>query len=699
MATNGGADDSVTVSRPARADSGQASVENKSRAEYDALVRQFLADDRASVSANMVNVLSQDKACALFTSYITRLAGDEDKEKEVPLPNGPRAVGKDEGETAPREIDDVSDALRLSYRATMLLTNEDSSDALITFLADKSKLLTKSIFQVFQPDSHGNLRHGCRVLDYLMRLYLDDVYEVLGKDAATVQRYMGAMLNHIEHAPVAEVFLSLVAKPHNAALMRYYSCTPPKKWGFYRALSEWKVLLVLGDHVSNAAYAEAHTIGAADVFIELIDRLAADDNGELLLQPAAYCPELVANLVSAAVDRSGEHTIGQRTAAIKCLHKLLHKSTLDKVQGPPTSPYQSFGATIVNLMPNQLAPLREKIFELAELHLVRLLRYLIEKYEHQQNIEMDLDSGKPLPAGAVRHTGYVVKVPFTEYRLTLVESIVEIVSHNPSKLSEHFDANVWRVLLAWFFEYAHNNLYHAAFYHLVFLALRTDNQTALEVLVKKLKLVSLLVEHYRNDAVGSSNKGYILQLCNAVRLQAASQSPEAFLRNFLQSHTIWRSFEPELRGKTSELTTAGLGFNVPQPVRHGFQKDSWQPVDEVQDGIDHGSEFARSLGFVDDVAWPEEDAGDSNRRKKKKKKGKKGKHGRTSNADEDGDGESDSTDPAAEEEEEGAAHSNGDAASSEAIEELETNGVNGRAHSQGHTTPKKKKTKKKHHKK
>ncbi|POM59339.1 hypothetical protein PHPALM_31945 [Phytophthora palmivora] len=517
----------VTVSRRDSA----ASASNP-----DELLRSVLSEENPSVSAPLVSALSTDATLASFVDFITRV------KSPTSLPDGPDgeklATAVDVAKRRENETEDnVTPELRTSYRATMLLTNDDTADALLTFLGDKSKLLTRCLFPAFQRDAKGNLRHVCRVIDQLLRFYLDDVYDVLGKDAKTVQRYMGAMLPYLEHAPVAELFLTLVCKPHSAAVMRFYASTPPKKWAFFRALAEWKVLLVLANHVCSVEYEEAHTIGAADVFIELLDRLAADENGQLLLQPAAYCPELLEGLIRAAVEpedsksKAPQRTVGQRTAAMKCVFRLLQKSMLEKVQGPPTSPYQSFGATIVNLVPNQLSPLREKIYELVELHLGELLKYLIQKYVSQQNIEMpDEESGKPLPETAVRHTAYVVKVPFTELRLTLVEALVEVMAHNPRLMSEHFDANVWRVLVTWFFEYSHNNLYHAAFYQLVFIALRTDNQQALEVLVKKLKLVTLLVEHYRADGDTTSNKGYILQICNAIRLQAASQSPEAFLR-------------------------------------------------------------------------------------------------------------------------------------------------------------------------
>ncbi|KAE8884943.1 hypothetical protein PF005_g10995 [Phytophthora fragariae] len=682
----------VTVSRR---DSGATALSS-----HDELLFQVLAEENASVSAPLVSALNHDATLARFVAFVTRV--DSNK-----LPDGPDAkkLASAEAAAARREDetqDNVTVKLLTSYRATMLLTNDDTSDALLTFLGDKSKLLTRCLFPVFQSDAKGNLRHACRVIDHLLRFYLDDVYEVLGKDADTVQRYMGAMLPYLEHAPVAELFLTLVCKPHSAAVMRFYSSTPSKKWAFFRALAEWKVLLVLANHVCSVEYGETHTIGAADVFVELLDRLAADENGLLLLQPTAYCPELLEGLILAAVEpedakaKTPQRTVGQRTAAMKCVFRLLQKSTREQVQGPPTSPYQSFGATIVNLVHNQLGPLREKIFELVEQHLGELLRYLIQKYVSQQNIEMpDEESGKPLPDSAVRHTAYVVKVPFTELRLTLVEALVEIVAHNPRLMSKHFDANVWRVLVTWFFEYSHNNLYHASFYKLVFIALRTDNQQALEVLVKRLKLVTLLVEHYRADGDSTSNKGYILQICNAIRLQAASQSPEAFLRNFLQSHTTWRGFEQELRDHTTLVCVNGLGFTVPQAIRPGYQNNSWQMLNEEQPGIDHGSEFARSLGFVDDVAWPEDDAADGNKKRKKKKKGKRNSNLPSTNGTHDAD-EADSTDDEFTSKPEDAA-----AAALIAAEEAElaANGSIGNTANGSSTPKKKKKSKKKQNKK
>lgn len=60
----------------------------------------------------------------------------------------------------------------------------------------------------------------------------------------------------------------------------------------------------------------------------------------------------------------------------------------------------------------------------------------------------------------------------------------------------------------------------------------------------------------------AGNRGYVLQLCNAIRLQADTMPPTEFLRNYLNSHEQWRNFVETLREATLEQQTPGLGFEV-----------------------------------------------------------------------------------------------------------------------------------------
>ncbi len=113
-------------------------------------------------------------------------------------------------------------------------------------------------------------------------------------------------------------------------------------------------------------------------------------------------------------------------------------------------------------------------------------------------------------------------------------------------------------------------------------------------------------------------------------MQAESLPPSAFLRNFLQSHDGWRSFQSHLCEETLKQQLPGLGFHVPLSGLDGLGKglysiDAASSLSCIEDdgiigGIDHGSDFATSLGFEGDVAWPKDQKSGSSKKKKKKKK-------------------------------------------------------------------------------
>lgn len=65
------------------------------------------------------------------------------------------------------------------FRATMLLANNDPSDAHRAFLAKKTRELTAAVLKVFWPSAKGSLHHACCVLDYLLRSYADEVGDYL----------------------------------------------------------------------------------------------------------------------------------------------------------------------------------------------------------------------------------------------------------------------------------------------------------------------------------------------------------------------------------------------------------------------------------------------------------------------------------------------------------------------------------------
>lgn len=589
------------------------------------ILAKFLELNAPTVTPKMCDFLKQDAVLKLFVQYVVRLPDVSCFSEEGPAAIGSIPskdhVGRDAVET---------EQLKLSYRVTMFMAGDEPPQQWLDLMKKKAQILTIYLFHVFQPNSAGNLHHACHILDLLLRHNNDAVQRVIGTSNSMVARFFGNVLQHLDHPSVAELFLTLISKPHNAASVCYYGSSPSSKWKFFGSLSKWKLLVKIAERVCSKDLSPEQTIAASEVLLELLDRLAADENGEILLQPAVYCPDLLNDLLNTALSTAGPFTDAQKAAAMRCMLGFLQKSAKDRVAGPPTSPYESFGTMSVNLVPNQLASLRQGVFSIVEKRITELIDLLIEHYEIQQQTHLTAavvdgtDTDAALPPDAVRHTSYVVKMPFTEFRLDLIQVLVELVSQNPTQL-EHFTAQLWRVLVKWFFEYSHNNLYHSAFNQLVFKALRSENEPVIKMLMQKMKLVSVLIDHYREDGSRTSNKGHILRCCNIIRLQVDTLPPDAYLRTFLKSHVKWRDFVEEMRQRTIADRVKGLGFQVPKaPARCG---DNTWAADVDDDGIDHGSEFAKSLGFVDDVAWPMEEIAEAPRsgskKKKKKKKAKK----------------------------------------------------------------------------
>ncbi|KAG9403406.1 hypothetical protein AC1031_006051 [Aphanomyces cochlioides] len=589
------------------------------------ILTRMLSVETPAVTAKIVKYLNNDEHCAAFISLITLVEPSLDDDVHSFLRDGPLS-SRTKGAKVPREDATVTEELKRSFRATMLLAGEDTPDLVASLIESKARLIVKCLFPIFQSNARGNLRHGCKLLDKLLRFHLNDVYHVIGVNSRTCGRYIQSMLEHIEHAYVADLFLTMICKPHNAALLRVYLCPIATKAMFYKALADVQIILLLAQHVCDTSYSEDHAIAAADVMLELLDRLAADEFGALVLEPVGHSTHLLESLMAAALtpeSKSNQAFLlppsGRRSAAIRCLLGLLHKCALDEVQGPPTSPYQSFGSTVVNMVANQLRPAKPFIFGRVESHLPEMLEYLQKQFQQQQQ-------ASTATAYVVKHTAYSTAHPFTEFRMHLIHVLVELVEQAPGTHLAKFTVDVWRLLVTWFVQYPHTNLYHHAFYRLVFLALRTNDAAILKPLLQQVKLVTTLVDIYRKDP-SISSRGYILQICNSIRLQAATLPPDSFLRTFLQSHATWRSFEAELRETTSAAVVKGMGIPVPTAMRLSMMSatmlDSSAPPASSAGNIDLGSEYAWKLGFVDDEEYEAPAVEADGKKKKKKKKGKK----------------------------------------------------------------------------
>ena len=83
------------------------------------------------------------------------------------------------------------------------------------------------------------------------------------------------------------------------------------------------------DTKDDVITADFHAAAAANVFQDLIEKLATDESGEILLQPIGHAPELIDELVACAVN--SELPNERRRYALQTLSFLLKRTADEQV--------------------------------------------------------------------------------------------------------------------------------------------------------------------------------------------------------------------------------------------------------------------------------------------------------------------------------------------------------------------------------
>lgn len=629
-----GNDVSTALSMPASDLGGETLAKDRNRV----LIAHMLSLANPVISEPSLPFFTQPSNLKLLVSFITQVP--ESDQPPPPVGAGPGVarpgLRPQRGEVLDAETEA---ALARSFNAVVLLASEEPTEALVTLLRSRSSVLTEALFDVFNPHARGSFYHACKVIDYLLRLCTDQVLMVLGHSKSSVKKFVGSMIRCLEHPPVAEMMVKLICLP---PLNQHgqYKATPSAKWRLFESLAEWRLLVVLAGEVFEKSSTPAHACACADVLIDLVERLAADENGELVLQPLGHCAELVNGLMHCALDPTA--VMSQRCDCARVLVSICARSAEPQLPTLPSMGNAPFGPGSIVMMPNQLWSVRSDFYKRLGSHMQSLCDCLLGE--------------GPLPPPPtpqpVAHPGYVVAVPFSYLRLLLITLLVDILAVDPKRLGK-LQHPVWRTLCNWFFTYPFANLYHALFYKLVFQALRCGDETIQQTVLSKCRLVSSMVDAYVKGESNAGNRGYIVRLCNALRLQAVMQPPSSWLCTFLKSHDSWRKFTPLLREVTEKQQVVGLGIQVPSmqkrfgmsvdvsgganPLGTGFL-DLPEPPSAAVVCIDHGSNFAKTLGFGDDdVEYVVADSVAQSSQKRKKKKKKKGKGGAKAETSEDRD--------------------------------------------------------------
>jgi hypothetical protein len=533
------------------------------------------------------------------------------------------------------------------------------------------------------------------VIESLLRVYPGEVYAGMAADGMLDER-MSAILRHVGYPPVGDLVVILVALTPVPRSSPVYSSCSKSRYSFFNGLSKWSFMLRLAQIIVNPSEhcrvdeyitPEQHCSAAAQTFNELVEKLSSEDISTVLLQILGSSPELLKGFVdratgmkdgvrdeaAAALEVSDPDLyLTSRQASLHLLSFLMKKSSNAQnvcfIMGLQGQPVQT-------LVPNRLYPLRPM-----------LVAYLATRVEDLQSVMVQSKASEASEGGedgeegdqssSVVHPGHICKTPFSSYRSQLVQLFVLLVEASTTAVLDDSDegctdfcekvpVDLWKCLIAWVFEYAHNNIYHTMFYRILFAVLRQNNETCLRNIFKNCRLVTYLIDAFEpfeeafekeyeeshDITMGDKHserlirlslkdrnalRGLLINSCNAIRLQVSCLPPTSFLRNYLHSHSAWNEFLPSLRMDTLVQQPSGLGSYVPSPEsRPGANYISALMSLQKPDGegIDHGSKYAKFLGFEEEIEWPEDNIGELKKKKKNKKKKKKSHHRRRTKSD------------------------------------------------------------------
>ena len=178
------------------------------------LLTKMLELEEPSITPKMVDFLLQDGVCELLMEFVTLCNGTESR---------------------PTHDDMERESLKLSYRATMLLSADEPSDTLLLFVGKKVGLMARLLFHSFEENSAASFYHIFRIFEFLLRNYPSDVFEGITSDGNLASR-ISLMLRFVGYPPVSDLLVMLICLtpvPRNSQL--YVNCAK-YRWNFFEQL-------------------------------------------------------------------------------------------------------------------------------------------------------------------------------------------------------------------------------------------------------------------------------------------------------------------------------------------------------------------------------------------------------------------------------------------------------------------------------
>eukprot|EP00002_Diphylleia_rotans_P026193 TRINITY_DN5211_c0_g1_i2.p1 TRINITY_DN5211_c0_g1~~TRINITY_DN5211_c0_g1_i2.p1 ORF type:complete len:792 (+),score=165.84 TRINITY_DN5211_c0_g1_i2:130-2505(+) len=529
------------------------------------LLKQLLELKTSQVTNSMIDFLADEVTCQLFFRFITLVD--------------------------PKPEDDSHDEASLAQRAVSLVTVP--SNPVLTFHKRCISSIVKELYRVFEPAARGTFQHFLSIHNFLTRHMLDDYVRAVAEDNCF--RLLEPSIATTNAISIVTILLQL--KPQD----------PHLKKNLFRAFGQ--------SHMLQHAFKSLCAVGSPEEEVRLMHDFISRVLAILAIDPAAdhvfisfaESKETIAGLLNAATHTKEKRHLCQKQECASLYVDMMQKS----IKKPePEAPHLDIRQTPTN----NFSFLREALFTCARDGLRPILNAMRDF--DQKNI-----------AGEIKFSSYNVSKGFSSYRIFLMDIICEVLKQNPDDVLNVLDTEFWKLFVKWFFEYKNNNLYHCDFAQLFEAAMLRDHAQAVEILLKKAKIIQQLIAAFDEPA---GNRGFVIRFCNIIRLANDTPGQYENLRRFLVSYPQWKSFVGKLREETERQTKKH--FKVPPRMTHQMHHDDHHSHHshnaEDDESIELGSEFARKLGLTASPAPSPATTATENQPDKKKKKKKNKKKGK-----------------------------------------------------------------------
>ena len=141
----------------------------------------------------------------------------------------------------------------------------------------------------------------------------------------------------------------------------------------------------------------------------------------------------------------------------------------------------------------------------------------------------------------------------------MIKLVYALLYHNASVYETHRSKiiELFEILIHWFFEYSHHNIYHHLFYQLISLIIGDKDERIINSILVENNLINRMIEVYIDKKGDYDNKGHILDIFNLLRLTSKCLDPKSSFNQHLTSNELWSSFQSLLITDTL-IETHGL---------------------------------------------------------------------------------------------------------------------------------------------